>query len=71
MITKLIPNKPKNSLLVLLKTLIVKSKISFTTKKGTRRLNKIKKLKSIIGWIEFIKQIYLYLLINRYRDLLK
>ena len=71
MITKLIPNKPKNSLLVLLKTPTVKAKMSFTTKKGTKGLDKIKKLKSTIGWIEFIKQIYLYLLINRYRDLLK
>ena len=45
--------------------------MSFTTKKETGGLDKIKKLKSIIGWIEFIKQISLYLLINRYRDLLK
>ena len=45
--------------------------MSFTTKKGTRGLDKIKKLKSTIGWIEFIKQIHLYLLINRYGDLLK
>ena len=45
--------------------------MNFTTKKGTRGLDKIKKLKSIIGWIEFIKQISLYLLINGYRDLLK
>ena len=45
--------------------------MSFITKKGTRGLDKIKKLKFIIEWIEFIKQIRLYLLINRYRDLLK
>ena len=45
--------------------------MSFITKKGTKGLDKIKKLESTIGWIEFIKQIYLYLLINRYRDLLK
>ena len=55
MITKLIPNKPKNSLLVLLKTPTVKAKISFITEKGTRGLDKIKKLKFIIRWIEFIK----------------
>ena len=55
MITKFIPNKPKNSLLVLLKTPIVKAKISFITEKGTKGLDKIKKLKSIIKWIEFIK----------------
>ena len=45
--------------------------MSFTTEKGTRGLDKIKKLKFTIGWIEFIKQIRLYLLINGYRDLLK
>ena len=45
--------------------------MSFTTKKGTKGLDKIKKLEFIIGWIKFIKQISLYLLINRYRDLLK
>ena len=45
--------------------------MSFTTEKETRGLDKIKKLKSITGWIEFIKQIRLYLLINRYGDLLK
>jgi hypothetical protein len=45
--------------------------MSFTTKKETRGLNKIKKLEFTIGWIEFIKQIRLYLSINRYRDLLK
>ena len=45
--------------------------MSFITEKGTRGLDKIKKLKSTIGWIEFIKQISLYLLINGYRDLLK
>ena len=71
MITKLIPNKFKNSLLVLLKTPTVKAKMSFTTEKGTGGLDKIKKLKSTIGWIEFIKQIHLYLSINGYRDLLK
>ena len=70
MITKLIPNKPKNSLLVLLKTPTVKAKMSFITEKGTRGLDKIKKLESTIGWIEFIKQISLYLLINRYGNLL-
>ena len=45
--------------------------MSFATKKGTRGLNKIKKLESTIGWIEFNKQMRLYLLINKYRDLLK
>ena len=45
--------------------------MSFITKKETKGLNKIKKLKSIIKWIEFIKQIHLYLLINGYGDLLK
>ena len=48
-----------------------KAKISFTTKKETKGLDKIKKLESTIGWIEFIKQIHLYLLINGYGDLLK
>ena len=71
MTTKLIFNKFKNSLLVLLKTPTVKVKINFITKKGTKGLDKIKKLKSTTGWIEFIKQISLYLLINRYKDLLK
>jgi hypothetical protein len=45
--------------------------MSFITEKGTKGLDKIKKLKSTTGWIEFIKQIRLYLLINGYRDLLK
>ena len=45
--------------------------MSFITEKETRGLDKIKKLKSTIGWIEFIKQIHLYLLMNGYRDLLK
>jgi len=47
--TKPIPNKPKNPLLVLLKTPIIKAKISFTAKKGTRGLDKIRKLESTIG----------------------
>ena len=41
-------NRPKNSLLVLLKISIVKVKISFIFKKGTKGLNKIRKLESII-----------------------
>ena len=47
--TKLILNKPKNSLLVLLKTPTVKAKMSFIIKKGTEGLDKIKKLKFTIG----------------------
>jgi hypothetical protein len=45
--------------------------MSFATEKGTRGLDKIKKLESTIGWIEFNKQMCLYLLINRYGDLFK
>ena len=45
--------------------------MSFITEKETRGLDKIKKLEFIIRWIEFIKQICLYLSINGYGDLLK
>ena len=45
--------------------------MSFTTEKGTGGLDKIKKLESTTGWIEFIKQISLYLSMNGYGDLLK
>ena len=45
--------------------------MSFATEKGTRGLDKIKKLESTIGWIEFNKQMRLYLLMNGYGDLLK
>ena len=52
---KPIPNEPKNSLLVILETPIIKVKISFINKKGTKGLDKIKKLKSTTEWIEFTK----------------
>jgi len=46
---KPIPNEPKNSLLVILETPTIKAKISFTNKKGTKGLDKIRKLESTIG----------------------
>ena len=45
--------------------------MSFATEKGTGGLDKIKKLESTIGWIEFNKQIRLYLSMNGYGDLFK
>jgi hypothetical protein len=45
--------------------------MSFTTEKGTGGLDKIRKLESTTGWIEFNKQIRLYLSMNGYGDLLK